>query len=202
MDGFIGPINGNLLLTTGGIQVPPVGGVYLWRRTARRDPEALRDAAGFAEWLERSISIPSARFSDFEGRAPVGAGRLTVRPGYVRFGYLEIGGGALSSVRSELLAQIAQNQEQRARLASLLRRAGDNFGPVMYVGESGSLRARAIAHASGETPLLARLGELGATLDELDFWCISLPDMSQEGRQLVEQTLTHFLGSPLVMRAG
>jgi len=202
MDSFIGPINGNLLLTTSGIQVPTGGGVYLWRRTARRDPEALRDADGFAEWLEHSISVPSARFSDFEGRAPAGAGLLTVRPGYVRFGYLEIGGGTLSNVRSELLAQIGQNPEQRSRFASILRRAGDHFGPVMYVGESGALRARAIAHASGQTPLLARLGELGASLDELDFWCLSLPDMSQEGRQLVEQTLTHFLGSPLVMRAG
>ena len=202
MDTLIGPIHGNLLQATSGIQVPLGGGVYFWRRTTRRDPEALRDAEAFRDWLAHSISLPSARFSDFEARSPMGSTLITVRPGYVRFGRLEIGGGALSAVRSELLVQMAHNPEQRSRLASILRQAGERFGPVMYVGESATLRARALQHASGQTPLLARLGDLGATLDELDFWCLALPDMSDEERQLVEQALTHFLGSPLVMRAG
>ncbi len=183
-------------------RIPNCPALYLWKRVLRRSPESALGSEQFNIWIEHSLSSPFFRSSEISLKTSKGVNQLTIRPHFIKFGMLEIGGGEISDRKIEDLASLEKKPEQIENLYLLLHDAADSFGPVFYVGETDKLRNRVKMHININSSLQQRLNEIGLNLEDVAIRYVDMSEYSEAFRKVAEQILTHLFLAPYSFRAG
>jgi hypothetical protein len=198
---FKGPFRGNDLTKELVNTFPNTGGVYLWRRVTLPDPTAILNSDQFKKWIDKSISIPFFRSKNICLTDVTKINGLSVRNNFINFSSIEIGGGEITTKKNDDLEAMTTTHE-RSILMDMIDKASVQFGPVLYVGEAVSIRKRVFQHILEKSPFRCRLQEHGSDINETALNFISLPNASENERQVIEQILTYLFISPLSFRAG
>jgi hypothetical protein len=174
--------------------------VYLWRRGLQKKPECATDIEVFKKWLNNSLLVPYFKTQDLK-ISNLGAVN-SVRSGFIELGHISLGGGEISKNKEEELMSQFKIKGNLNKWYRRLRNTLEEFGPILYVGETDDIQRRVIEHSKGQTELLSRLDKVGLSIDEIIFLYFPLPSSSVEERTLFEQILTHLLIAPLTVRPG
>ncbi len=196
-----GPIRGSELSTEMIQNFPKTGAVYFWRRIIMPDPKAALTPEKFERWLMKSISKPYFRSKNLTLSTSKKQKGITIRKDFINFDSMEIGGGNISDKKQINLNKV-DNKKKRINMIGLIDQITNQFGPVIYVGQTGSFQKRMFQHFADNSPLQSRLSDINMDINDTSVSYLSLPDANGQERELLEQILTYLLVSPLTMRAG
>lgn len=197
-----GPFRGDIFINGEVEMLPKDAGVYFWRRSLPADPRAAIDESYFLKWLNKSISLPFLRAKGISLSTKIKQEGVTIRNDFINIESFEIGGGILSEKKKVDTTEITDTINKRSSLMNLLDDILFNFGPILYVGETDSIRTRIKEHINANSPLRLRLAELGLDIQSTTLNILLMPGSNGNERKLLEQILTHLLVSPLTFRAG
>lgn len=118
--------------------VPPSPAVYLWRHAPQVPYDALHDSTTFAEWLDRTMQVPTGEIKDQ---------RLSH---FAMLNHLTLQSPGLTDIKKQQLVDIVSTPKRRSWLANYVRQLRQ-FSPPIYCGETTDLSKRTKEHLSGET---------------------------------------------------
>jgi hypothetical protein len=196
-----GPYRGSELVSDIIDNLPIEGGVYIWRRSLRADPQAAVNGDYFLSWIAKALTVPYVRSRDLKLGTVQEHGCVTIRNDLVNIDLFEVGGGKLTENKKESIASI-DTPSKRSALMVFLEDTLKNFGPVLYVGQADSLRSRLNSHISENSTLRKRLEEINLNFEDTTVSLFVMNGASESERINLEYILTLLLVSPLTMRAG
>ncbi len=197
MTTFRGPYSTARLEADSAEEIPATSGVYIWRRIFVPPEIEGRSLDELGKAFAAQACLPVAVF-DSTRVAPSGSS-TTVRSNYLLMQRVSVGAGAVD----DDVLRPASTQE--ASWLSEVASSGmtQQFGPVLYVGQSKDLRQRTQQHLSGASGLRRRLTDCGLTFkDVVLYFYETPPETSDEARLRLEVLLTHLMGAPLTRRPG
>lgn len=194
---FRGPYSTARLEADYAEEIPATSGIYIWRRIFVLPDinEYSLDEVG--KFFADQASHPVAVF-DLTRVAPAG-NSTTVRSNYLRMHQVSVGAGMVAA--EDLRPASVDEANWISEIAASAMR--EQFGPVLYVGQSGDLRQRIQQHLAGASGLRRRLTECGLSFRDVALYFYETPtDASDEARLRLEVLLTHLTGAPFTRRPG
>ena len=182
--------------------VPCGSGIYIWRRSFRKDPEVIQDSDDLVAWIERIVAAPLYVGDSMVVKDDSDGGDRRTRSEFVRMSGLTVGSGKLSSEKIEILKKLSNSISWRRELYLSLVGATEKLGPVLYVGQAEDICGRVGDHVRGQTGFASRVGRLGIEFEDLVLQYAETPELEKQARELLEQILTHVLVAPLTIKAG
>jgi len=178
-------------------------GIYVWRRNAHQEPEALISDKPFIEWCQNQIQPVFLKTPVINTPQSIKNNKVHLRSGFLKMKALEMGcNEELSVEKKESLQRVSKSPKSREEFSETISSAINYFGNVFYVGESSNLRVRILQHARGSTNLIENLEAVGISTNAVAVQFRILEGYSAKERRLVEQILTYSLFAPLTMRPG
>lgn len=161
-------------------EVPPLPGLYVWRRRYTAHQADVFSADEFVEWIislcrQANAKLPSTTISHC-----------------VHTDGIRIGGGELPVDKLRVLQAVSEIPTKRRHLAKIIQELSA-FTPPIYVGETNNLRRRLREHLDGSTGLYSYAsGVLGLDWVDLDFCYLntspSVTDVSNDTDEPYRQT--------------
>jgi hypothetical protein len=179
-------------------------GIYIWRRIWPSKPRVAQDSNKFIKWIIGGVS-PIYKSGRVDVKKSDLKNKVTIRPKFLSIENLVIGGGKIRDKYQEKLKEM--KFEERKVFYNCIKGAGNQFGPVLYVGEASILRNRINDHLNKTSGFSERLSELGLDISQ-DVGCsyFILPkeykDDEHKRRLILEEILTYGLSTPLTMKPG
>lgn len=160
--------------------VPSAPGVYVWRKAASDkgflDAKMSDDPDKIRQWLLQRLGSGFARWTSAELKAK------GLRPGFISFENLSIGEPDKRSL-SKSLSRLSKSE--LVEICHILLLAGEQFGPVVYVGQTEDLRKRAREHIAGGSNLKTRLENSDYDFDDLTFSYLVIDSESDIQSELI-----------------
>lgn len=191
-----GPFTVASLENTRAAEVPDEPGLYLWRRSVATAHAAYNDTIA-EQLIRRHVESPLANFSTLRLSAQADTGATEIRSHYITIERLGVGAASVSEQKL-----LPEDHAARTKMLELIARISIAFGPVVYVGETKSLRARVLQHLSQRSGLADRMIDCGMQMQDLCLFFITLGDSTKADRQKLEKLATHVTGAPLTRKAG
>ena len=197
MTTFRGPYSTARLDVDSAEELPATPGIYIWRRIfvlPEIDDHSLDEVGKF---FADQASHPVAVFNST--RIAAAGGPTTVRSNYLLMQRISVGAGVVEA--EDLRPDSIQEALWLSGVAASAMR--EQFGPVLYVGQSKDLRQRIQQHLAGASGLLSRLSDCGLSFKDVALYYYETPEgTSDEARLRLEKLLTHLTGAPLTRRPG
>ena len=175
--------------------------VYLWRRVFDIDFDALFAAEKFDAFLRRMMSANYVAGLNLAIKPPSG-GTVSVRSDFIQLENLRLGGGDFTAIKADDLSGMLKGSRERQHFAQILEAASGRFGPVLYVGETDTIKGRVSTHIGPNSPFRTRLRELGLELEDTELNYLDMNGRSDSERKIIEFVFTHLFVAPLTFRPG
>lgn len=144
--------------------VPQLPGIYIWRKAPSDDgffdAKQSGDPEKLKNWILTRLGSNLANWQRAEMKAE------GLRANFFSFEGLSIGSPCQASI-SKSLSELSM--AQLVDICHILIEASENYGPVIYVGQSDNLRRRLGEHVGGYSKLKQRLDEADYGFDDLVF---------------------------------
>jgi hypothetical protein len=138
-------------------EVPPLPGLYLWRRRYVASQADVLGPEEFVQWVIELCRQANARLPS------------TTISHCVHTDGIRIGGGDIPQDKLRVLENISGQATKRRHLAKIVQELSA-FTPPIYVGETNNLRRRLREHLDGSTGLYSYVNNvLGLDWADLDF---------------------------------